>query len=222
MSSRSEASRLMRPVSAAVRGRGVLRAYFAATWSMPSCRCGSPIAASCGADRPGPVRGGVLAARARRSGLGIGCRRAFCRRRPVLLFAAAVASAAGLSYVLATGFAVIMLIAAVEGLAASAINPLTDFLHGLGARGPDRIRPSAFCRVRHVHADHGCVRGPAWAGRSCPPRPWLQATGYGIAAALSLALPEVASGGGWHRTWPWLRAHMFRIPDSAWRWAAPR
>ena len=50
------------------------------------------------------------------------------RRRPVLGFAAATAAGLAASYVAATGFLPILLIAAAQGIAASAINPLADSL----------------------------------------------------------------------------------------------
>jgi PPP family 3-phenylpropionic acid transporter len=132
------------------------------------------------------------------------------RRRPVLLFAAAIASGLGLSYVLASSFAAILLIAAVQGLAASAINPLIDSLALALARegrmeyGPVRSVGSAMFMLTTAGSGWLLARAGSWLV------PWLQATGYGIAAALSLLLPEVASG----RVAPNLAsaAGLFRIP----------
>jgi MFS transporter, PPP family, 3-phenylpropionic acid transporter len=115
------------------------------------------------------------------------------RRRPVLLFAASVASGLGLAYVLAHGFLVFLLIAAVQGLAASAINPLTDSLalalarQGVIEYGPVRSVGSATFMV--TTAVSGWLLGRFGSGLV----PWLQATGYGVAAVLGLALPEVAA-----------------------------
>jgi PPP family 3-phenylpropionic acid transporter len=132
------------------------------------------------------------------------------RRRPVLLFAAAAACGLGLSYVLASGFLPILLIAAFQGLAASAINPLTDSLALALARegrmeyGPVRAVGSATFMVTTAAAGWLLGRAGSWLV------PWLQAAGYGIAALLSLALPEVASG----RARPNLASvgGLFRIP----------
>jgi PPP family 3-phenylpropionic acid transporter len=115
------------------------------------------------------------------------------RRRPVLVFAGAMASGLGLSYVLAHGFGVFLLIASVQGLAASAINPLMDSLALALARqgaieyGPVRSVGSATFMV--TTALSGWLLGRFGSGLV----PWLQATGYGVAAVLGLGLPEVAS-----------------------------
>ncbi len=114
------------------------------------------------------------------------------RRRPVLFFAAAAASGLGLSYVAATGFLPLLLIAAVQGVAASAINPLADSLALALARegrieyGPVRAVGSAAFMLTTAGAGWLLGRLGSW------PVPWLQALGYGAAAMLSLALPEAA------------------------------
>src|SRR6202035_891311 len=50
------------------------------------------------------------------------------RRRPVMLAAAITASAAALCYLPLRGFAPLLLIASVQGVASSALNPLIDSL----------------------------------------------------------------------------------------------
>lgn len=132
------------------------------------------------------------------------------RRRPVLLFAAMTASGLGLSYVLAHGFLLILLIAAAQGLAASAINPLTDSLalalarQGVIEYGPVRAAGSATFML--TTAASGWLLNRFGAGLV----PWLQATGYGLAACLSPGLPEVASPQA--RAHPLAGAAVFRIP----------
>lgn len=112
------------------------------------------------------------------------------RRRPVLFCAAATASGLGVAYVAASGFLPLLLIASVQGVAASAINPLADSL----ALALARERRIAYGPVRAVGsaafmaATAGTGWLLAWAGSWLVP--WLQALGYAAAAAFSLALPE--------------------------------
>jgi MFS transporter, PPP family, 3-phenylpropionic acid transporter len=115
------------------------------------------------------------------------------RRRPVLFFAALSASGLGLSYVAVSGFLSLLLIAAAQGIAASAINPLADSLALALARegrieyGPVRAVGSAAFMVATAVAGWLLGRAGSWLV------PWLQALGYGSAAAFSLLLPETST-----------------------------
>jgi PPP family 3-phenylpropionic acid transporter len=112
------------------------------------------------------------------------------RRRPVLLFAAFTASGLGLSYVAATGFLPLLLIAAGQGIASSAINPLADSLALALARegrieyGPVRAIGSATFMVATAVSGWLLTR----VGSSLVP--WLLAVGYGASGVLSVFLPE--------------------------------
>jgi len=112
------------------------------------------------------------------------------RRRPVLCFAACTAAALALTYLTASGFWPILLIAAFQGLAASAIGPLTDSLALSLARegrieyGPVRSVGSAAFMVMTAVAGWLLGRVGSWLV------PWLQGFGYGLAALISLRLPE--------------------------------
>ena len=115
------------------------------------------------------------------------------RRRPVLFFAASVASAFGLSYIAASGFLPLLLIASVQGVAASAINPLADSLALALARegrieyGPVRAVGSAAFMVATAGAGWLLGRVGSWLV------PWLQALGFAAAALFSLTLPEAGT-----------------------------
>ncbi len=199
----------MRPVSVAVRVAAFFGAYFAAN----AVNAYMPLWFSDRGLVPAQI-GQVLAAAALLrvlAGPAWGSAADWIgRRRPVLLFAAAAASGLGLSYVLTSGFLPILLIAAFQGLAASAINPLTDSLALALARegrmdyGPVRAVGSATFMVTTAAAGWLLGRVGSWLV------PWLQAAGYGLAAMLSVALPEAASG----RAAPNLASALglFRIP----------
>ena len=115
------------------------------------------------------------------------------RRRPVLLFAAIAAAALGLSYVAASGFLPLLLIAAAQGIASSAINPLADSLALALARegrieyGPVRAVGSASFMAATAAAGWLLNRVGSWLV------PWLLAAGYGAAAVCSLFLPEAVT-----------------------------
>ena len=132
------------------------------------------------------------------------------RRRPVMVCAGLAACVLGLSYVAASGFLPILLIAAAQGVAASAINPLADSLALALARegrieyGPVRSVGSAAFMVATAAAGWLLGRFGAWLV------PWLQAAGYGLAAALSAWLPEVAGRPVAAR--PLSGLALFRIP----------
>jgi PPP family 3-phenylpropionic acid transporter len=115
------------------------------------------------------------------------------RRRPVLLFAAFAASGLGLSYVAATGFLPLLLIAAAQGIASSAINPLADSLALALARegrmeyGPVRAVGSATFMVATAVAGWLLTRVGSWLV------PWLLAVGYGASGVFGVFLPEAAT-----------------------------
>jgi MFS transporter, PPP family, 3-phenylpropionic acid transporter len=112
------------------------------------------------------------------------------QRRPVLCFAAFTAAGLGLSYVAASGFLPLLLIAAAQGVASSAINPLADSLALALARegrieyGPVRAVGSATFMVATAMAGWLLNRIGSWLV------PWLIATSYGVAGVFSAFLPE--------------------------------
>jgi MFS transporter, PPP family, 3-phenylpropionic acid transporter len=115
------------------------------------------------------------------------------QRRPVLFFAAFTAAGLGASYVAASGFLPLLLIAAAQGVASSAINPLADSLALALARerrieyGPVRAAGSATFMVATAITGWMLNRVGSWLV------PWLISVGYGAAAVLSGFLPEVAT-----------------------------
>jgi len=115
------------------------------------------------------------------------------RRRPVLLFAASAAAGLGLSYTAASGFLPLLLIAAAQGIASSAINPLADSLALALARegrieyGPVRAVGSATFMVATAVAGWLLNRVGSWLV------PWLLAVFYGASALFSVFLPEAAT-----------------------------
>lgn len=132
------------------------------------------------------------------------------RRRPVLLVAAGAASGLGLAYVAAPGFPILLLIAAFQGVSASAINPLADSLalalsrEGRIEYGPVRSVGSAAFMLTTASAGWLLGRVGSWLV------PWLQACLYGLTASLSLLLPEAASPPAAPHPLAGLR--LFRIP----------
>ena len=115
------------------------------------------------------------------------------RRRPVLLFAAFTAAGLGASFVVASGFLPILLIAAAQGIASSAINPLADSLALALARegrieyGPVRAVGSATFMVATAGAGWLLNRVGSWLV------PWLIAASYGLSGVFSVFLPEAAT-----------------------------
>jgi PPP family 3-phenylpropionic acid transporter len=179
-------------MSAAARVAAFLGAYFAANainafmplWFADRGLSGSAIGQVLGAAAllrviAGPVWGTV----ADRIG----------RRRPVLLFAAVSSAGLGVSYVAADGFLPLFVIAAAQGIAASAINPLADSLALALARegkieyGPVRAVGSATFMVATSVAGWLLSRIGSWLV------PWLLAVGYGAAGVFSVFLPEAAT-----------------------------
>jgi PPP family 3-phenylpropionic acid transporter len=114
------------------------------------------------------------------------------QRRPVLFFAAFTAAGLGASYVAASGFLPLLLIAAAQGVASSAINPLADSLALSLARegrleyGPVRAVGSASFMFATAIAGWLLNRVGSWLV------PWLLAAGYAAAAVFSVFLPEAA------------------------------
>ena len=112
------------------------------------------------------------------------------RRRPVLLGAGCAAASMALLYVASTGFLPILLVAAGQGLCASAINPLADSLALSLAReermeyGPVRAVGSASFMVATAVAGWLLTAVGSWLV------PWMLALGYGSAAAVTPFLPE--------------------------------
>jgi MFS transporter, PPP family, 3-phenylpropionic acid transporter len=115
------------------------------------------------------------------------------QRRPVLFFAAFAAAGLGVSYEAASGFLPLLLIAAAQGVAASAINPLSDSLALSLARegrleyGPVRAVGSATFMLATAAAGWLLNRVGSWLV------PWLLASGYAAAAVFSVFLPEAAT-----------------------------
>ena len=132
------------------------------------------------------------------------------RRRPVLTGATLAAALIALSFPLTSGFWPVLLVAAGQGIAASAINPLSDSLamslarQGLMEYGPVRAVGSATFMLATAGAGWLLTAVGSWLV------PFLLAIGYGSSALLSPWLPEAAVGasrargfGGWE---------LFRIP----------
>ncbi len=115
------------------------------------------------------------------------------RRRPVLFCAALGAACLAVSYVAASGFLPLLLIAASQGIAASAINPLVDSLALALARdrrleyGPVRAVGSVTFMCASAACGWLLARAGSWLV------PWLLAVGYGSAAGFSIFLPEAST-----------------------------
>jgi PPP family 3-phenylpropionic acid transporter len=115
------------------------------------------------------------------------------RRRPVLAFAATSAACLAASYLAASGFLPLLLIAGAQGIAASAINPLADSLALALARegrmeyGPVRAVGSATFMVTTAVAGWLLNRVGSWLV------PWLLTVGYGAAALSTPFLPEAST-----------------------------
>jgi MFS transporter, PPP family, 3-phenylpropionic acid transporter len=132
------------------------------------------------------------------------------RRRPVMTTAAIIAMTMSLSYLPLHSFLPILLVAAVLGIAASALGPLADSLALALARegkleyGPVRSAGSVSYMVMTA------VTGQVIAHLGAPLVPWLQAAGYGFTALFARLLPEAETPpaaphvrGGWG---------LFRLP----------
>jgi PPP family 3-phenylpropionic acid transporter len=115
------------------------------------------------------------------------------RRRPVLVFAAFAAAGLALSYTVTTGFLPLLLIAAAQGIASSAINPLADSLALALARegrieyGPVRAAGSATFMVATAASGWLLNRVGSWL------LPWLLTAGYSATCLLGAVVPEAAT-----------------------------
>ncbi len=142
------------------------------------------------------------------------------RRRPVMIAAATVATGLSLAYLPATGFGAILIIAACQGVAASALGPLADSLALALARdgrleyGPVRSAGSIAFMIATALAGQGL----ALLGLSIVPA--MQAIGYGFAAIFAHALPETPTTarrpgssvvGGLIGGWTLFRLRPFRL-----------
>ncbi len=132
------------------------------------------------------------------------------RRRPVMTAAAVVAMIMSLSYIPSHSFAPILAVAAMQGIAASALGPLADSLAlALTREGKmeyGKVRAAGSVSYMVVTAAVG--QGLALLGAGL--LPWLQALGYGVTAVFARLLPEAATPpaaprviGGWA---------LFRLP----------
>jgi PPP family 3-phenylpropionic acid transporter len=126
------------------------------------------------------------------------------RRRPVMAAAALVATAMSLAYLPSHGFTLILLVTAIQGVAASALGPLADSLalaltrEGKMEYGPVRAAGS----ISYMAATAAAGQGLALLGVTIVPG--IQALGYGFAAIFALLLPEARTPptvprvfGGW-------------------------
>ncbi len=132
------------------------------------------------------------------------------RRRPVLLLAGSIATIMALLFLPARGFWPVLAVAAGQGIAASAINPLVDSLALALARekrleyGPVRAVGSFTFMVTTACAGFVLNAVGTWLV------PALIAAGYGTATALSRLLPEAQSPPAAPRAWAGLA--LFRNP----------
>jgi MFS transporter, PPP family, 3-phenylpropionic acid transporter len=132
------------------------------------------------------------------------------RRRPVMTTAAIIAMTMSLSYLPLHSFLPILLVAAILGIAASALGPLADSLALALARegkmeyGPVRAAGS----ISYMVMTAAVGQGMALLGATLVP--WIQALGYALAAWFAWLLPEAETPpaaphvrGGWG---------LFRLP----------
>ncbi len=114
------------------------------------------------------------------------------RRRPVILIASVAAATMALCYVPLSGFAPLLLVALVQGIASSALNPLVDSLALALARerrldyGPVRSIGSISYMVASTGAGWLLSLLGTWLV------PWLLAASYGAGALIAPLLPEAA------------------------------
>jgi PPP family 3-phenylpropionic acid transporter len=136
------------------------------------------------------------------------------RRRPVMTTAALVAMGLSLAYVPLREFTPILLVAAFQGVAASALGPLADSLALALVRerrmeyGPVRAAGS----ISYMATTAAAGQGLALLGATA--LPWLQALGYGLAAVFARMLPEAAVAPSALRVlgaWELFRLRQFRL-----------
>ena len=115
------------------------------------------------------------------------------RRRPVMLAAGTAASMAALLYLPLHGFMPLLLVAAAQGIAGSALNPLIDSL----ALALARAQRMEYGPVRSIGsiAYMAASAGAGWllSVMGTWLVPWLLAASYGAATAVTPFLPEAAS-----------------------------
>jgi PPP family 3-phenylpropionic acid transporter len=130
-------------------------------------------------------------------------------RRPVMLAASVSAAVAALLYVPSHGFLPLLLVAAVQGVASSALNPLIDSL-ALALARDGRME---YGKVRSIGsvAYMAASAGPGWlltvTGSWLVP--WLLAASYGAGAVVTPLLPETGGRAGVRRSLAGL--HLFAI-----------
>ena len=138
----------------------------------------------------------------------------FGRRRPVLLLAGLLATSMALLFLTAHGFWAIALIAAGQGIAASAINPLVDSLALALARegkmeyAPVRATGSITFMLTTAAAGWFVNAWGSWLV------PALIAAGYAVATGFSRLLPEAGTPPAAARSWSGaalLRNRGFRL-----------
>jgi PPP family 3-phenylpropionic acid transporter len=123
------------------------------------------------------------------------------RRRPVLLVAGCLATSMALLFTLVDGFWLLLAVAAGQGIAASAINPLIDSLALALTRerrmeyGPVRAVGSATFMVSTAMAGWVFNLVGTWLV------PLLIAAGYGLSTALGRLLPEAQAPPAAARAW---------------------
>jgi len=114
------------------------------------------------------------------------------RRRAVLFAGAAIAASSAVLLSASQGFVAILLVSAVQGVAASALTPLTDALTlTLAAvRRLDYGRTRAYGSIAYMAATAlgGALLGVTGSGVV----PWMVAGFYGLASGFAVALPGVA------------------------------
>ncbi len=114
------------------------------------------------------------------------------RRRAVLFAGAAIAASSAVLLSASQGFVAILLVSAVQGVAASALTPLTDAwtLTLAAVRRLDYGRTRAYGSVAYMAATAlgGALLGVTGSGVV----PWMVAGFYGLASGFAVALPGVA------------------------------
>jgi PPP family 3-phenylpropionic acid transporter len=134
----------------------------------------------------------------------------FGHRRPVLVAAAGTAALMALLYLPCEGYVPLLLVAAGQGIAASAVNPLVDSLALALARearmeyGPVRSFGSIAYMVATAAA--GWLLGAAGSWLV----PWLLGASYGAASSIGPFLPEARVPPATTRVWAGLA--LFRVP----------
>ncbi len=130
-------------------------------------------------------------------------------RRPVMLAASVTAAVAALLYIPSSGFLPLLLVAAVQGVASSALNPLIDSL-ALALAREGRME---YGKVRSIGsiAYMAASAGPGWllSVTGSWLVPWLLAASYGAGAVVTPLLPQTAGRSGGRRSLAGL--HLFAI-----------